>query len=91
MVKSNWFRFGKKVIDSIRSKISKSFKGRIQSETEKLNHVLGAHKKQKTKTKTKQMLKKMLKKKKKFIVMIGILIIYVWYLKSYEKWSVTLI
>ena len=49
MVKSNWFRFGKKVIDSIRSKISKSFKGRIQSETEKLNHVLGAHKKQKQK------------------------------------------
>lgn len=39
------YRFGKKVIDSIRSNISKSLKGRIQSETEKFNHVLGAHKK----------------------------------------------
>lgn len=39
------YRFGKKVIDSIRSNISKSLKGRIQSETEKINHVLGAHKK----------------------------------------------
>lgn len=48
----------KKVIDSIRSKISKSLKGRIQSETEKINHVLGVH-------------------KKKFIVIIGILILYV--------------
>jgi group I intron endonuclease len=37
----NHYRFGKKVTDSIRSKISTSLKGRIQSETEKLNHVLG--------------------------------------------------
>ena len=71
MVKSNWFRFGKKVIDSIRSKISKSFKGRIQSETEKLNHVLGAHKKNKNKNKTKQMLKKKLKKKKSLLLWLG--------------------
>jgi hypothetical protein len=41
----NHYRFGKKVIDSIRSKISKSLKGRILSETEKINHVLGAQKK----------------------------------------------
>jgi group I intron endonuclease len=40
----NHYRFGKKVIDSIRSKISKSLKGRIKSETEKIKHVLGAHK-----------------------------------------------
>jgi hypothetical protein len=34
---------GKKVIDSIRSKITQSLKGRIQSETDKINPVLGAH------------------------------------------------
>lgn len=60
----NHYRFGKKVTDSIRSKISKSLKGRIQSETEKFNHVLGAQ-------------------KKKFIVMNGILILYLRYLKGY--------
>ena len=43
----NHYRFGKKVTDSIRSQISTSLKGRIQSKTEKLNHVLGAHKKKK--------------------------------------------
>jgi hypothetical protein len=41
----NHYRFGKKVSDSIRSKISQSLKGRIQSDTEKTNHILGAHKK----------------------------------------------
>ena len=48
----NHYRFGKKVIDSIRSKISKSLKGRRQSETEKINHVLGAHKKRVKKSQT---------------------------------------
>jgi hypothetical protein len=43
----------KKVIDSIRSKISKSLKGRIQSETEKINQILGAQKTKQLKLKTK--------------------------------------
>jgi hypothetical protein len=34
-----------KVIDSIRSKVSKSLKGIIKYETAKINHVLGAQKK----------------------------------------------
>ena len=43
----NHYRFGKKVSDSIKSKISKRLKGRIQSDAEKANHIFlcGAHKK----------------------------------------------
>jgi hypothetical protein len=41
----NHYRYGKKVSKIIKSKISQTLKGRKQSETEKTNHVLGAHKK----------------------------------------------
>jgi hypothetical protein len=60
----NHYRFGKKVIDSIRSKISTSLKGRIQYETENLNHVLGAHKKQQILLKKQQIYKQKTKTNK---------------------------
>jgi len=41
----NHYRFGTKISDSTRSKIRQSLLGRILSETEKTNHILGAHKK----------------------------------------------
>nr|YP_010721243.1 GIY-YIG homing endonuclease [Cyathus striatus]WDS46394.1 GIY-YIG homing endonuclease [Cyathus striatus]WDS46429.1 GIY-YIG homing endonuclease [Cyathus striatus] len=41
----NHYRFGKKLSDSVKIKISNSLKGRIQTEIEKANHVLGARKK----------------------------------------------
>jgi hypothetical protein len=41
----NHYRYGKVLSDSSRIKISQSLKGRIQSDLERANHVLGAHKK----------------------------------------------
>lgn len=41
----NHYRYGKTVSYSIKSKISKTLKGRVQTDTEKTNHILGAHKK----------------------------------------------
>ena len=41
----NHYRFGKILSDSLRMKISKSLKGRTQSDLVKANHVLGARKK----------------------------------------------
>ena len=41
----NHYRFGKKLSEEIKSKISKTLKGRLISETKKTNHVLGAKKK----------------------------------------------
>lgn len=42
---TNHYRFGTKLSESIKSKISNTLKGRFVSETKKINHILGAHKK----------------------------------------------
>jgi hypothetical protein len=42
----NHYRFGKKVSDEVRKKISNSLKGRKQTEKEKINHINAANKKQ---------------------------------------------
>lgn len=42
---SNHYRFGTKLSQEIKSKISNTLKGRLVSETKKVNHILGANKK----------------------------------------------
>lgn len=43
--RSNHYRFGTKLSQEIKSKISSTLKGRLVSETRKVNHILGANKK----------------------------------------------